>query len=153
MCFEWLNFKFKKLINWARSGSIWPVTFGLACCAVEMMHTAASRYDMDRIGIIFRASPRQSDIMIVAGTITNKIAPAVRCIYEQISNPKWVVSMGSCANGGGYYHFSYAVLRGADRILPVDIYVPGCPPPAEALLYGLVWLQRSIINDTVVMSL
>ncbi len=143
----WLRLKFYKLVNWARSGSLWPVTFGLACCAVEMMHTAAARYDMDRVGIIFRASPRQSDVMIIAGTVTNKMAPAVRCVYEQIPNPKWVVSMGSCANGGGYYDYSYAVLRGVDRIMPVDIYVPGCPPSAEALLYGLIWLQRLIIED------
>lgn len=147
MQLNWINFKFKKLINWARSGSIWPVTFGLACCAVEMMHSSASRYDMDRIGIIFRASPRQADIMIVAGTITNKMAPAVRCVYEQLASPKWVVSMGSCANGGGYYHYSYAVLRGADRILPIDIYVPGCPPTPEALIYGLIWLQSNILDE------
>ena len=147
MHLNWVIFRFKKLINWARSGSLWPATFGLACCAVEMMHTAASRYDMDRVGIIFRASPRQSDVMIVAGTVTNKMAPAVRCVYEQITNPKWVVSMGSCANGGGYYHYSYSVLRGSDRIIPVDIYVPGCPPSAESLLYGLIWLQRLIYED------
>jgi NADH dehydrogenase (ubiquinone) Fe-S protein 7 len=103
-----------------------------------MMHAAAARYDMDRIGILFRASPRQADVVIVAGTITNKMAPAVRFVYEQIPNQKWVVSMGSCANGGGYYHFSYAVVRGSDRILPVDIYVPGCPPTAESLIFGLV---------------
>lgn len=147
MKFNWLKLKLLKLINWARSGSLWPVTFGLACCAVEMMHTAASRYDMDRVGIIFRASPRQADAMIVAGTVTNKMAPAVRCVYEQITNPKWVVSMGSCANGGGYYHYSYAVLRGVDRIIPVDIYVPGCPPSAEALLFGLISLQKLIYNN------
>ncbi len=152
MLFNWIKIRFKRLINWARCGSLWPVTFGLACCAVEMMHTAASRYDMDRIGIIFRASPRQSDVMIVAGTVTNKMAPAVRCVYEQISNPKWVVSMGSCANGGGYYHYCYSVLRGVDRIVPVDIYVPGCPPSAEALLYGLIWLQRNIIDDSIILS-
>ena len=145
MRFNWLKFKFIKLINWARSSSLWPVTFGLACCAIEMMHAAAARYDMDRFGIIFRASPRQADAMIVAGTITNKMAPAVRTIYEQIANPKWVISMGSCANGGGYYHYSYSVLRGADRIIPVDLYIPGCPPAAEALLYGLICLQKNII--------
>lgn len=149
MRLHWLQFKFRKLINWARSGSIWPVTFGLACCAVEMMHTAAARYDMDRLGIIFRASPRQSDAIIVAGTVTNKMAPVVRCIFEQVADPKWVISMGSCANGGGYYYFSYAVVRGVDRIIPVDLYVPGCPPSAEALLYGLVWLQYGIINENV----
>lgn len=149
MHISWLQFRFKKLINWARSGSLWPVTFGLACCAVEMMHTAAARYDMDRIGIIFRASPRQSDVVIIAGTVTNKMAPAVRCVYEQVTNPKWVVSMGSCANGGGYYHYCYSVLRGVDRIIPVDIYIPGCPPSAESLLFGLIGLQQGIINEEI----
>tara|TARA_B110000908_G_scaffold169434_1_gene226581 strand:- start:3644 stop:4030 length:387 start_codon:yes stop_codon:yes gene_type:complete len=109
-----------------------------------MMHAAVSRYDMDRFGIIFRATPRQADIMIVAGTLTNKMAPALRRLYDQMVAPKWVVSMGSCANGGGYYHFSYSVVRGCDRILPIDTYVPGCPPSAEALLYGLIQLQGRI---------
>jgi len=134
----------KDIMNWARYSSLWPVTFGLACCAVEMMHTAGSRYDLDRFGIIFRPSPRQSDVMIVAGTLTNKMAPALRKVYDQMSDPKWVVSMGSCANGGGYYHYSYSVVRGCDQVVPVDIFVPGCPPTAEALLYGLLLLQKRI---------
>ena len=120
-----------KLINWARTGSLWPVTFGLACCAVEMMHAAAARYDMDRMGIIFRPSPRQSDVMIVAGTLVNKMAPALRKVYEQMPEPRWVISMGSCANGGGYYHYSYSVVRGCDRVVPVDIYVPVVHPPQK----------------------
>ena len=133
-----------KLINWARTGSMWPVTFGLACCAIEMMQTGASRYDLDRFGIIFRPSPRQSDVMVVAGTLTNKMAPAFRKVYDQMAEPRWVISMGSCANGGGYYHYSYSVVRGRDRVVPVDIYVPGCPPTAEALLYCILQLQSKI---------
>ena len=112
-----------KLINYMRTGSIWPMTFGLACCAVEMIH---------------------ADVMIVAGTLTNKMAPALRKVYDQMAEPRWVISMGSCANGGGYYHYSYSVVRGCDRIVPVDIYVPGCPPTAEALIYGLIQLQNKI---------
>jgi len=132
------------LVNWARTGSMWPMTFGLACCAVEMMHAGASRYDLDRFGIVFRPSPRQSDVMIVAGTLVNKMAPALRKVYDQMPEPRWVISMGSCANGGGYYHYSYAVVRGCDRVVPVDVYVPGCPPTAEALLYGILQLQNKI---------
>merc|ERR1712107_792765 len=108
------------------------------------MHIAAPRYDMDRYGIVFRASPRQADVIIVAGTLTNKMAPAFRKVYDQMPEPRWVVSMGSCANGGGYYHYSYAVVRGCDRIVPVDIYVPGCPPTAEALMYGFLQLQKKV---------
>ena len=124
------------LINWARTGSLHWMTFGLACCAVEMMQTSMPRYDLERFGAAPRASPRQSDVMIVAGTLTNKMAPALR-----------KVSMGSCANGGGYYHYSYSVVRGCDKIVPVDIYVPGCPPSAEALLYGILQLQKKIRRE------
>jgi NADH-quinone oxidoreductase subunit B len=189
---EYVLTGFDRLANWARKSSLWPMTFGLAWCAVEMMHAAAPRYDMDRFGIVFRASPRQADVMIVAGepqppplprqtpahqapprggvrwavrqrcaaylaqplcscascahaeaastcagTLTNKMAPALRKVYDQMPEPRYVLSMGSCANGGGYYHYSYSVVRGCDRIVPVDIYVPGCPPTAEALIYGM----------------
>ncbi|MBT6205176.1 MAG: NADH-quinone oxidoreductase subunit B [Rhodospirillaceae bacterium] len=133
-----------KLVNWARTGSMWPMTFGLACCGVEMIHAYMSRYDLDRFGVIPRASPRQSDVLIVAGTLCNKMAPAFRKLYDQMAEPRWVISMGSCANGGGYYHYSYSVVRGCDRIVPVDIYIPGCPPTAEALVYGILQLQRKI---------
>lgn len=144
---EYVITKLDDLINWARRSSLWPMTFGLACCAVEMMHMAAPRYDMDRFGVVFRASPRQADVMIVAGTLTNKMAPALRKVYDQMPEPRYVVSMGSCANGGGYYHYSYSVVRGCDRIVPVDIYVPGCPPTAEALLYGILQLQKKIKRE------
>ena len=137
---------FDKLLTWARIGSLWPMTFGLACCGVEMIHAYMARYDLDRYGVIPRGSPRQSDVMIVAGTLTNKMAPALRKVYDQMPEPRWVISMGSCANGGGYYHYSYSVVRGCDRIVPVDIYVPGCPPSAEALLYGILQLQKKIRN-------
>lgn len=134
-----------RMVKWARGGSLWPMSFGLACCAIEMMQCAAARYDLDRFGSgLFRPSPRQSDLMIVAGTLCNKMAPALRKVYDQMAEPRWVISMGSCANGGGYYHYAYSVVRGCDRIIPVDIYVPGCPPTAEALAYGLIQLQNKV---------
>jgi len=133
-----------QLITWARTGSLMWMTFGLACCAVEMMQANMPRYDLERFGFAPRASPRQSDVMIVAGTLCNKMAPALRKVYDQMPEPRYVISMGSCANGGGYYHYSYSVVRGCDRIIPVDVYVPGCPPTAEALVYGIMLLQRKI---------
>lgn len=141
---EWYLARVDDVLNWGRKTSLWPATFGLACCAVEMMHIAGSRYDMDRYGVVFRASPRQTDLIIVAGTVTNKMACGLRKVYDQMPDPKWVVSMGSCANGGGYYHYSYSVVRGCDRLIPVDFYVPGCPPTAEALLYTILLLQKKI---------
>jgi len=134
----------EELVHWGRTGSLWWMTFGLACCAVEMMHASMPHYDMERFGAAPRASPRQSDVMIVAGTLCNKMAPALRRVYDQMPEPRYVISMGSCANGGGYYHYSYSVVRGCDRIVPIDIYVPGCPPTAEGLLYGVMALQRKI---------
>ena len=147
MKLEWISTKLISVIAWARAGSLWPLTFGLACCAVEMMHATLSRYDFDRFGVIFRATPRQADLIIVAGTVTNKIAPGLRRLYEQVADPKWVLSMGSCANGGGYYHYSYSVVRGCNRLIPVDIYVPGCPPSAEALMFGVLQLQKSLYRQ------
>ena len=132
-------------INWCRKQSLWPMPMGLACCAIELMAAGASKFDISRFGSeVMRFSPRQSDVMIVAGTLTNKMAPALRKVYDQMPEPRYVISMGSCANGGGYYHYSYSVVRGCDRIVPVDIYVPGCPPSAEALLYGVLLLQKKI---------
>ena len=135
----------EKVVKWARRSAIWPAQFGLACCAIEMMAMVASRYDVARFGAeVFRGSPRQSDLMIVAGRLSRKMAPAMRRVYDQMPDPKWVISMGSCANGGGYYHYSYAVVRGCDRVVPVDINVPGCPPTAEALVYGILQLMKKI---------
>ena len=136
--------KYDDILTWARTGSLWPMTFGLACCAGEMMQTAIPRYDLERFGAAPRASPRQSDVMIVAGTLTNKMAAPLRKVYDQMPERRYVISMGSCANGGGYYHYSYSVVRGCDRFVPVDIYVPGCPPTAEALVYGILQLQKKI---------
>ena len=135
----------KKPVSLARKNSVWPALFGLACCAIEMMATSGARFDLARFGAeVFRASPRQADLMIVAGRVSLKMAPVLRQIYDQMPDPRYVISMGSCANGGGYYHYSYSVVRGCDRIVPVDVYVPGCPPTAEALLYGVLQLQKKI---------
>ena len=133
-----------KFFNWARKSSVWPVTFGLACCAIEMMATFASRFDVERLGMVPWASPRHSDLMIVSGTVTIKMAPMLKRIYDQMPDPKWVVSMGSCANSGGPFRHGYHVVKGVDRVMPVDVYVPGCPPPPESLLNGLLMLQDQI---------
>lgn len=133
-----------KIVGWARANSIWPAMFGLACCAIEMMHTSASRYDIARFGSeLFRASPRQSDLMIVAGRVSQKMAPVLRQIYDQMPEPKWVISMGACASSGGVFN-NYAILQGVDKIVPVDVYVPGCPPRPEDLLNAFIMLQNKI---------
>jgi len=132
------------VFNWAQSNSLWPLTFGLACCAIEMMATSASHFDTDRFGIFFRATPRQADCMIVAGTVTKKMGPRLKTLYDQMTEPKWVISMGSCATAGGPYYDSYAVVKGVDRLIPVDIYVIGCPPRPEALINGYLRLQEKI---------
>ena len=134
------------LVNWARKSSIWPMTFGLACCAIEMMATGAAKHDLDRFGIIFRASPRQADCIIIAGTVTKKMLPVIKTVYEQMPEPKWVVAMGACACSGGIFD-TYSVVQGIDEALPVDVYIPGCPPRPEALLFGLLKLQDKIMKE------
>lgn len=137
----------EKLINWARANSLWPAQFGLACCAIEMMSTAAGRYDLARFGMeVFRASPRQSDVMIVAGRVSQKMAPVLKVVYEQMLEPKWVVAMGDCASCAGIYN-NYAIIQGVDKLVPVDVYIAGCPPRPEALLDGLILLQQKIKNE------
>jgi NADH-quinone oxidoreductase subunit B len=136
------------LVNWARRSSLWPVTFGLACCAIEMMAVGAAKYDLDRLGVIFRATPRQSDVMIVAGTVSRKMAPVVRKVYVQMPEPKWVIAMGSCATSGGIFD-TYATVQGVDEIVPVDFYIPGCPPRPESLLDAIVALQQQIKTEKI----
>jgi len=137
----------EKLLNWSRGNSFWPLSFGLACCAIEMMSSGQARYDLARFGYeVFRPSPRQADLMIIAGTITKKMAPAIRRIYEQMPEPKWVIALGNCAIGGGPFADSYAVVPGAEEFLPVDVYIPGCPPRPEALFYGMLKLKEKVIN-------
>lgn len=137
-----------QVINWARLSALWPVTSGLACCAIEMMATAMAHHDIARFGMeVFRASPRQADLMFVAGTVTKRMAPRVKQLYEMMPDPKWVISVGSCANTGGPYHESYSVLKGVDNIIPVDVYIPGCPPRPEAWLYGIIQLREKIKNE------
>ncbi|HEY8415310.1 MAG TPA: NADH-quinone oxidoreductase subunit B family protein [Thermaerobacter sp.] len=137
------------LVNWGRKNSLWYLLFGIACCAIEMMAAGASRVDLDRLGSVFRASPRQADLMLVAGTVTEKMAPVIRNLYDQMSEPKYVIAMGACASNGGPYYQGYNVVDGVDKIVPVDVYVAGCPPRPEALIYAIMKLQDKIARANV----
>ncbi|MDX1412061.1 MAG: NADH-quinone oxidoreductase subunit B family protein [Nitrospirales bacterium] len=139
--------KVDDVLNWARASSIWYLLFGLACCGIELMQTGGPRADLDRFGAVFRATPRQSDLMIVAGTLTYKMALRTKLLYEQMPEPKYVVSMGSCANCGGLFQLAYSVVKGVDKIIPVDVYVPGCPPRPEALTQGLLKIQEKMMKE------
>ncbi len=134
------------IVNWSRASSIWPLTFGLACCAIEMMATGAARFDLDRFGVLFRASPRQADVIIIAGTVTKKMLPVIQTVYEQMPEPRYVIAMGACACSGGVFD-TYSTVQGIDEVLPVDVYVPGCPPRPEGLLYAIMKLQEQIMKE------
>ena len=143
---NFLTGRLEDVVRWARRASLWPASFGLACCAIEMMATGAAKHDLDRFGIIFRASPRQADCIIIAGTVTKKMLPVIKTVYEQMPEPKWVIAMGACACSGGIFD-TYSVVQGIDEALPVDVYIPGCPPRPEALLFGLMKLQDKISKE------
>ena len=133
----------ESVVNWSRRSSLWPESFGIACCAIEMIASGCSRYDLDRFGVVFRPSPRQSDVMVIAGTVTKKFAPILKLLYDQMSEPRWVISMGTCAISGGVYN-TYAVVQGSELVVPVDVHVPGCPPRPDALMHGFLMLQEKI---------